>query len=522
MPTVEEVWNEALPSGTALVAGEEGLYAEVTWVVTLKSAPPAFGTLKGGELVLVGPRPDTKIGVPISRLVSSLGEKGASAICILGQVSTEARDRAATLGLALLELPPQTQLPALEARVSRLIADREVRLYQRELQLSRPLMELALADKGLSTILKKLEALTGRQAALLGRDFELLSPLAEDKAACLVRAQPLALRRLGCFSATAAAPPIVGLKLTPELICFLGPVLVGSETDGYLALMGSQLGEMDRIAVRAGALALAIEMARQRAAKKAEKGLQWEVVEALLTGDFPSPKNVAERARRVGLDLSVPYVAMSLRVNGSPYRGEALAKESLSVLGQAYCHCRGDGIVVLYPLAAGTDLRALVRDVARKLSVRLPATVSVGVGRSYPGPEGICLSFQESERALALGERLFGQGSATFFSDLGLHRLLFSVTSRGELEAFWQEYLGRLAEHDKKRGGTLMATLETWLHHGNVARTARALGVHRNTLLYRLERIRDITGLDLEDGATRLNLFVALRAREALRAWSQE
>jgi purine catabolism regulator len=505
-----------------LVAGEEGLYAEVTWVVTLKSAPPAFGALKGGELALVGARADAKIGVPISQLVSSLGEKGASAICILGQVSADAQDRAAALGLALFELPPQTQLPALEARVSRLIADGQVRFYQRELELSRPLMELALAGKGVGNILKKLEVLTGRQAALLTPDFEPLSPLAEDEAGCLVRAQPVALRRLRCFSATAAAPPIVGLKLTPELACFLGPVLVGSETDGYLALIGSRLGEMDRIAVRVGTLALAIEMARQRAAKKAENNLQGEVVEALLTGDFPSPKNIAERARRVGLNLSVPYVAMSLRVDGSPYRGEALAKEALSVLRHAYCHCRGDGLVVLHPVAAGTDLRGLGREVARKLSVRLPATVSVGVGRSYPGAEGIRLSFQESERALALGERLFGQGSATFFADLGLHRLLFSVASRGELEAFWQEYLGRLAEHDKKRGGTLMGTLQAWLHHGNVARTARALGVHRNTLLYRLERIQDMTGLDLEDGATRLNLFVALRAREALRAWSQE
>jgi len=518
MPTVEQVWEQALPPGTALVAGEGGLYNEVTWVVTLRSAPPGFDSLKGGELALVG----AGSMIPVSRLVTSMGERGASAIGLLGQVPPEVQERAQALELPILQLPPQSDLPALEARVSRLIAEGQVRLYQRERELSRILMQPALAGKGLATILKKLRALTGRETALLGRRFEPLSPLPEETAGWFRRAQPRVLGRLRRSSATAAQPPVIGLKLTAELACFLGAVLVGSEAEGYLALIGPHLEDSDRLIVRVGALALAVEMARRQAAKEAEDRLQLGVVEALLSGDFPSPRAITERARCLGLDLSVPYAAMALQVKGSPYHGGSLAKEAASTLREARCHGRGEGLVVLYPVAASADLRRLGREVVRKLSSRLQGTVSVGIGRSYSSPEGIRLSFQESERALALGVRLFGEGSATFFGDLGVYRLLISLAPGGELEAFCQDYLGRLAVYDRKRGGALIATLEAWLRHGTIAKTARALHVHRNTLLYRLERIQDIAGLDLGDGETRLNLYLAVRASETLRACSPQ
>ena len=66
MPTVEQVWRQALPPGTGLVAGEAGLHGEVTWVVTLKPAPPGFESLKGGELALVGTGVAAGLGVPLA------------------------------------------------------------------------------------------------------------------------------------------------------------------------------------------------------------------------------------------------------------------------------------------------------------------------------------------------------------------------------------------------------------------------------------------------------------------------
>jgi DNA-binding PucR family transcriptional regulator len=69
-----------------------------------------------------------------------------------------------------------------------------------------------------------------------------------------------------------------------------------------------------------------------------------------------------------------------------------------------------------------------------------------------------------------------------------------------------------LAGHDARTRGELTLTLETYLEYGGaLAEAATALNVHRNTLLYRLGRIEEITDVDLRDTRQRINLYVALK-----------
>ena len=79
-----------------------------------------------------------------------------------------------------------------------------------------------------------------------------------------------------------------------------------------------------------------------------------------------------------------------------------------------------------------------------------------------------------------------------------------------------RRHLGPLIEHDSARKGALVATLRAYLETGEQQQAAHRLRVHPNTLRYRLDRIREITGLDLEDPETRLNLSVALRVQSLL------
>ena len=142
--------------------------------------------------------------------------------------------------------------------------------------------------------------------------------------------------------------------------------------------------------------------------------------------------------------------------------------------------------------------------------------MSLGIGRLYPGVEGLRNSIPEAEHALAMGSRLFGAGSVSLFADLGIYRLLFSAKPE-ELRNFHEECLERLVEYDRQHNGELMRTLEALLQYPTLAKTAQALHIHRNTLLYRLQRIQEVADLDLEDGDTRLTLHLALRAGDILR-----
>ncbi len=87
------------------------------------------------------------------------------------------------------------------------------------------------------------------------------------------------------------------------------------------------------------------------------------------------------------------------------------------------------------------------------------------------------------------------------------------------VEAFVREWLAPLIDYDEQKGADLVATLTSYLEYGgNYEATAQALAVHRNTLKYRLQRIRDISGRDLGDPDTGFNLQLATRAWQVLAA----
>jgi DNA-binding PucR family transcriptional regulator len=100
---------------------------------------------------------------------------------------------------------------------------------------------------------------------------------------------------------------------------------------------------------------------------------------------------------------------------------------------------------------------------------------------------------------------------------LGAFRLLLDVQSPEALGAFAQEVLGPLVKYAESRETPLLATLEAlagarWIRRA----AARDLGIHINSINYRIERIESLTGLSLDDPETRVAVAIALRARTML------
>jgi purine catabolism regulator len=85
------------------------------------------------------------------------------------------------------------------------------------------------------------------------------------------------------------------------------------------------------------------------------------------------------------------------------------------------------------------------------------------------------------------------------------------------LKRFYEATLGPLVEHDERKQGDLLRTLNGFFQaNGNLAKAAQDLDVHRNTLVYRLERISELTELDLDDAENRLILHLALKIQRVL------
>ena len=114
--------------------------------------------------------------------------------------------------------------------------------------------------------------------------------------------------------------------------------------------------------------------------------------------------------------------------------------------------------------------------------------------------------------AWELGQHVTDLSSPYYYEQMGLYRLLAELRGRDELGRFCNECLGELVRYDIGHNTELVHTLETFFdQNANASQAARALYVHRNTLNYRLQRIVEITGLDLNDAEARLTLQLALK-----------
>ena len=511
MPTVEQVWRQAMPQETDLVAGEAGIYNEVSWVVTLRPTPPGFDRLRGNELALIDVTTVKGLGVTLSSLVISLAEQGVGALGILGEVTSQVREHAEGYKMPILQLPRGSDLGALQACITTLITEERSRLYQQEHKLTEELMELALAGLGVDAILDKLQDLSGRTALLLNPNFKLRTIPSDPK---LVRLQKALFRAL-------PSPPnsIVGLKLLKGFSGFLSPVSGKQRTEGYLLIVApsEDIQEVDRLVAKVGSLALAVEMSRRQAVEDTEDMFQTEMFESLVSGDLSS-SNAAERAAKLGLDLSRRYVVMIVQPIGV-LKTEISVKRVKSVLGEkALCFWSGSSLIVLFEVVKHSidDMRRLKEETAQKLASQLGVGISLGMGHSCIAADGLKAPFQEAEQALMIGKQLFGEGSASFFGDLGIYRLLLSI-GVNELKSFYQESVGHLEEYDRAHGGELVRTLEEIRKYPTIPEAAQALHIHRNTLLYRIERMQEITTLNLDDGESRLTFHLALKARDVIR-----
>ncbi|HET9092380.1 MAG TPA: helix-turn-helix domain-containing protein, partial [Acidimicrobiales bacterium] len=140
----------------------------------------------------------------------------------------------------------------------------------------------------------------------------------------------------------------------------------------------------------------------------------------------------------------------------------------------------------------------------------------VGVGGACHVAGDYPRSYREAERALRLADLADGP-RLSVYEELGVYQLFADLREPEALGSFVERWIGPLLAYDTAHGADLVHTLTEYLEAGgNYDHTAAALILHRSTLRYRLRRIREITGLDLNDPDTRFNLQLATRARHSL------
>ncbi|MXG89653.1 PucR family transcriptional regulator [Nocardioides flavescens] len=301
--------------------------------------------------------------------------------------------------------------------------------------------------------------------------------------------------------------------------------LVCVRTDGPLT-------DDDVHALERAAAVAALLITRQEAVTAVENKYQGDFLRDLLLRRSADPAYVAEHAETFGWDLDRPLVVVAAEID--PGRDEPASslerrqwQERFSAAWRQVSATLGEGIasvdfssevVTLLPVAPtdlephpGHDLvhRAVVAIAGDRGGGRRP--FSVGVSRVARSVAELPEAYAQARRALEVGYRVSGTGSATFFDQLGLHRLIALIPDERELRAFVRDVLGPLSESTKE-AAQLRETLQVLLDTNfNLAEAARVQFFHYNTIRYRLSKLERLLGPLSDDPHLRLNVAVALR-----------
>jgi purine catabolism regulator len=276
-------------------------------------------------------------------------------------------------------------------------------------------------------------------------------------------------------------------------------------------------------------------MARDFAAIAARREIELNVLDEVLDGALRSEVTLLQQAKRLGHDLTANHAVFIVRFDQTNPTNIARARENRWPFLEDFVARRAPRLLwrirhnsaeLLWPVADANDAKQAVETMYEELGRRVSgssAAVSIGAGQIHSGLAGIQQSHQEAKQALTMGRRLKGSGGLTRFEDLGVYRLIFAAERLPELDAFYREALGELIAYDREHSGDLLRTLKAFFDaRGGPKEAAGLLDVHRNTVLYRLERIKTITGLDLDDADVRLRLHLALSIHIALHAEGED
>jgi sugar diacid utilization regulator len=278
---------------------------------------------------------------------------------------------------------------------------------------------------------------------------------------------------------------------------------------------------------------IASEVERVRMPERAAEEAVGAFLRAVLNRELADRDELLARAREVLVDLerggsivvahARPQVPVQegwrVRVRAAAERGARGASIGAIAALSEREEIPGAEVLVLIPGADEATARRAAEGVHRELQSSLSGyALTVGHSRAATDPLELSRAANEALLAANVAE---GNGARPLlaFDETGAYRLLLSAMSENpaELQRFYSETVEPLVAYDEQYETELVRTVEAFLDaDGNVAGTAQRLFTHRHTIRYRLERVRELSGLDVGSSDGREKLSLGLKAMRVL------
>jgi purine catabolism regulator len=509
------------------LAGEENLHAPVRWVHISELLDPT-PWLSGGEVLLTTGM-SLETAEAQREFLARLADHGLAGLGLgVGFAHAKAPDElvaaARERGFPLFEVPYETPFIAVTEKAAAAIVSEHYAALQRSIAAQERLQQVVLSERGLDGIVTTLAGLVGGSALVLDPRG---APLAQ---ATFQRSlDPAALGNLSDAvaerSAPGAEPFVPGDEelRSRSLALPIVPSEEGAPPGAWLVAIkdAGGLAEFDRLVLHQAVSVVALELLRRRVAASTERRLAGDILAEVIARQLAGAK-LARRLEPFGLGGQVTALVVAAGEDAASVAGlESELAETLEDEGvSALVATDGPLVAALLPGFLDEELAAVAGRVHARLAARLDTAIRAGVGRAVPAGDAR-RAYTEARCALeARAMTGSSNGDApespvATYRDLGSFALLLSLQDSDALAQFCDSVLGPIENGDARHSDELMRSLSVFLdENGHWERAARRLFCHRHTLRYRMRKVEELTGRDLARAGDRIELWLALRARE--------
>lgn len=528
-----------------ILAGADGADKIVTRV-NVMADPDILNWVDEGEFLLTTGYffKTTKLDSQLN-LIRECSAKNLSGIGIkifpyLEFLPSELIDLANQLSFPLIELDYEIPFTDIMMPVFQSIFDKQSSVIKKVETLHNETMDVVLKGGGIQDILRSLAKSIENPVGLKDYHFEEINCIDIDDEETRAEIEEQLKLNLKSNIYTSRFGKTVQDKVVlndREVDRMMVPIMVKNNLYGHLFALGTkrELTHYDSLYLESTSSIIALEFLKRISVQEVENKYKAEFFEDLISFDEKRKLKAIERANYYRFDKDAFYSVFSVRVNkvestvgGEEEYNQILTKAMYMI--DMVCReenrtyiiaSKGKKINVLFMWKSAEDHKKLTMRISNSIKEALDQKVAqvqyrIGIGRVYKGIDQVFKSLKDAEKSVEAAKTYVNQ-QVIDFDTLGIYKIFCQDHLKDELLSFYKTTLEPLVIYDRKRDTELVKSLVIYFEtNGNLKKMSEMLFTHYNTVLYRINRIQEITGKDLEDEGDRYGLQTALKIMKIL------
>lgn len=530
--TVEELLQLPTIKGLKLISGNLGVHREIS-TVTVVDTPDGFQWLKGNEVVITTTYALEKTPNAFLDFISKLLSRNISALIVKSDryikvIPENAKKLCDEKALPLIYCPAIYAFTDIINPTLSGIISKQAEQLKESSKIHESFLELAINDRSIHQILQTLSTLIQEPTAYVDTVFHKVyfsENVSEDS---------LYLKGLSY--------EIILNEYREKYQCI--DVVNKEQKFGYIMLLSDRSdrtypdtdSNIYKTAIEYASIVIILRMQIRISNRMIEEKYYSSFVGDLMLNNVKTREEINTRAHLYGWDLDGGGFVAIIDINNikkyylrnlDTGTNEKLQKytdqifdTSIKYIKQAFpstiYYSQSDFIAFLItgklPVSARKTLADTFSQIQHSLLNAVPFTISMGVGMYVDDIINIHNSYQQAKQVIQTVYQIQQFNRLFFYDQIGIYRLLFSISSNNEAIEFCDKYVKPLQQYDDQHHANLIETLQSIINCGwNLKLASEKLFLHYNSVKYRFQKICDLLEIDLRDNSRHTEIELALK-----------